>query len=191
MDLDLGSALGIGADLLGTAWSAKQNRNAQARNLDFQKWAMSNRYQALVKDLEAAGLNPMVAIGKASPGSPSGASMSGAQGTNVSGAYQAARVAQEQVKLLQDQQATQKSIGNMNDSQTQLNIANTATAKETKKLISAQAQGQEFSNVGSGIEADIQENFGEIMRGLEHGSNSAQKARQLLYILKSFMPKQR
>lgn len=73
-------------------WSADRNAIEAAKNRDFQAQMSNTQYQRAVGDMEAAGLNPMLAYSQGGAGTPSGASASvgqagGAQGS-VSGAPQ-------------------------------------------------------------------------------------------------------
>lgn len=78
-----GSGNRVGADptsdtaWLNTYYQAGKNRQDQVedaqRMMTFQKDMYSNRYQMQVKDMIAAGLNPMLAVSQGAPGAPSGA----------------------------------------------------------------------------------------------------------------------
>lgn len=68
----LSAAVGIAGDF-ASAWY--QNRTAQRfmhEQQDFQKEQYGSRYQTQVRDLQAAGLNPMLAYGQGPGSSPSG-----------------------------------------------------------------------------------------------------------------------
>lgn len=72
-----GGALGLVAGGLNYSGVSQQNRaNARAaqRQMDFQERMSNTSYQRSVKDLESAGLNPMLAYGQGGASSPSGSS---------------------------------------------------------------------------------------------------------------------
>lgn len=105
----LDSAIGIGSSLLG-AWGTQQTNDmnlaiaqnnsafnaAQAeanrqftagqaeRQMQFQESMSSSAYQRATKDMEAAGLNPMLAYSQGGASSPGGASGSGSTASAVS-----------------------------------------------------------------------------------------------------------
>lgn len=47
------------------------------KNRDFQEYMSNTQYQRLVKDLEKAGINPLMAVQGMNPSSPTGSSASG------------------------------------------------------------------------------------------------------------------
>ena len=79
---DLGSAaIGGGLSYMGQSSANRANAAAADKQMAFQERMDNTKYQRSVKDLEAAGLNPMMAYGNMSAGSPSGALGVGAQNT--------------------------------------------------------------------------------------------------------------
>lgn len=93
-----GATLGLGEKLLDNFTSAK----AATKSFDREKWMMSNRYQLQVKDMIAAGINPMLAAG-ASPPSPSApmAQMSKGGISNSIQAVNSASMAKAQIAALE------------------------------------------------------------------------------------------
>lgn len=90
-------------------WNAQQaqlNRDFQdqqaKRQMDFQERMRGTQYQTAVKDMQAAGLNPMLAYSQGGAGTPSGAAGSGSQSSpalnkvsaGMSSAQQSAQTAQ-------------------------------------------------------------------------------------------------
>lgn len=75
--------------------------NAEQASLSraFTKEQMQNKYQWQVKDLEAAGLNPMLAYGNAPGMGQSAAASSGTQGTHEMTSYSQAKATASQVAL--------------------------------------------------------------------------------------------
>lgn len=76
-----GSLIGGGLSFLGQSSANSANQQAAQTQMDFQERMSNTQYQRAVKDLEAAGLNPMMAYGNIHTSSPSGSLGVGAQNT--------------------------------------------------------------------------------------------------------------
>lgn len=77
---DLGSALiGGGLSYAGQSSANAANAAAADKQMAFQERMDATKYQRAVKDLQAAGLNPMMAYGSMSTNAPSGSLGVGAQ----------------------------------------------------------------------------------------------------------------
>lgn len=137
---DLFSALGsIGSGLLDNLFANRRQEDQQA----FNAQQFATRYQTTVKDMQAAGLNPMLAY---SQGGGSGASSGiGSSSGSMTQAYSAYQENQRQRELLDAQKAQL-------DSQAQLNSANAAKALEDAR--------------SARIDADNKEKYGPEMGGL-------------------------
>lgn len=59
----LGGAVNIGGGIAGAIVSARQ----AAKQRDFNKWMFQHRYRMQMKDMRAAGLNPILAYGSSPP----------------------------------------------------------------------------------------------------------------------------
>lgn len=77
-----GAIIGAGASLLGSAMSSKGQRDTNSANvglsreqMDFQERMRNTQYQAAVKDMKAAGINPMVAYSQGGNAAPAGAAI--------------------------------------------------------------------------------------------------------------------
>lgn len=77
-----GAVIAAGASLAGSALSAKGQSDANKANvglsreqMDFQERMRDTQYQAAVKDMKAAGINPMVAYSQGGNAAPSGAAI--------------------------------------------------------------------------------------------------------------------
>lgn len=127
---DLGSAaIGGGLSFLGQSSANQYNAQAAREQMAFQERMRDTQYQAAVKDLRAAGLNPMMAYGNIHTASPSGALGVGAQNalagvgqaiSNVKPSEIAKRGAEvsnlrEQNQLLQATTAREVATARMND----------------------------------------------------------------------------
>jgi hypothetical protein len=111
----LGSGL---FDFATSAWSMneeqKYNTGEAQADRAFQKEMSDTSYQRAVKDLNAAGLSPMLAYSKGGASTPSGAHAAPTQGakSDISGAMEKASTSE----LMKEQIQTQKSQQNLNNS---------------------------------------------------------------------------
>lgn len=93
----LDSVFSIGGDLL-SGWlnnEAAEDRQNDAQNFSAEQYA--KRYQTTVKDMQAAGLNPMLAYGGISGSSPTSSAASSAGVPSLGASYNQARMASAQV----------------------------------------------------------------------------------------------
>lgn len=77
MPFDIGGAIGIGSSIasaFGASQANKETSKSIDKQLDFQERMYHNRYFYQMKDMERAGLNPILAYKQAPPGGPTGAS---------------------------------------------------------------------------------------------------------------------
>lgn len=94
----LPAAIGAVGDLLGGFFSANQSERMAREQMDFQERMSNTAWQRSVKDMRAAGINPI--FGAAGASSPSGAAgvapnMSGVGTSAVTTALQARRLQQD------------------------------------------------------------------------------------------------
>lgn len=76
-----GSLIGGGLSYLGQSSANEANQSMAQQNRDFQLMSDSTKYQRAVKDLEAAGLNPMLAYGNMTGNALSGSVPAAMQNT--------------------------------------------------------------------------------------------------------------
>lgn len=94
----------IAGSVLGSAAQAKYNMDAQEDVQDFQRKMFRERYQMTVKDMEKAGLNPMLAVSQGAGSVPSGTGGSSIAAPDIQGAISSA----QQVKRTESEVMTQK-----------------------------------------------------------------------------------
>ncbi len=129
----LGAIIG-GAAALGSAFLSKKGQSdANEKNLQiareqmaFQERMSGTSYQRAVKDMELAGINPMLAIGQGGASTPGGASaqMQSTLGPAVSSAIAARRMTAEVKAIAASTAKTQAETGLIS---TQANIAQRAS----------------------------------------------------------------
>lgn len=68
-----GGLLSAGASLLGGLTANQSNQDIASRQMEFQQQMSNTSYQRAVKDMQAAGLNPMLAYSQGGASTPSGA----------------------------------------------------------------------------------------------------------------------
>jgi len=155
---------GIGSglfDFATSAWSMNEEQKyntAEAQtNRNFQERMADTAYQRAVKDLNAAGLSPMLAYSKGGAATPSGATAGGTQGakSDISGAME--RSAQSD--LLKEQMEVAKS-------QKLLNESNALKAQTESYNIAAQTS--QFYGKSSAEIKELEERAGQ------HGASALQ-----------------
>lgn len=151
-----GAALisGVGS-LFGGNKANKAAEAAAQKQMDFQERMRDTAYQAAVKDMRAAGLNPALAYSQGPASSPGGASYTPIDTiTNAtSSAMQNARIATE----LKNLKETNEQI----KSQTELNKATAGAQQELKQVHAATAKKVS----ADAVIADNQANFAKSELG--------------------------
>lgn len=127
--------IAAGASLLGGAMANKQSEQNSAASMDWQERMRDTTYQSKVKDLQTAGLNPMLAFeggGNPTPGAPNMPQVQNIgekAATSALAAMQADRVNAE-TKLIEAQVAQTQAQTEMTNAQTGNTLQATANAQQ-------------------------------------------------------------
>ena len=129
----VGAALGAVGSYLGTTTANKANQAMAQQQMDFQSDMSNTSYQRAVKDMEAAGLSPMLAYQKGGASTPTGATatMENVLGNATSSAIQSASLMQQ----IRNASETEKQIIAQTEG-TEATTANTR-ADTVNKLLTA------------------------------------------------------
>lgn len=128
-DAIMAAGVGAAANIFGNMNTNQTNRDLANQANAFSAQQYANRYQTTVKDLEAAGLNPMLAYGQGAGSPPSAVGI--AQQTNPF--QHSADFAQKAVGAANIAMQTQ-----LTDAQVTESISRTGVNDEQRKLLGAQ-----------------------------------------------------
>jgi len=125
--------LGIGADLVGGAVSSAFNVHESRANRRFQRDISNSAHQREVKDLQAAGLNPILSANKGGASTPSG-SAAHVEAPEVSSSYQQSKQTSIQNRVADSSIALQNAQGMQAQSAAKLSEEQANDVKVTRAL---------------------------------------------------------
>jgi hypothetical protein len=111
------------------------------KQMDFQERMRATQYQTAVKDLQAAGLNPMLAYQQGGAGTPSGASAIGQQATfksptsNISNTLSTALIGEDVALKRSQVEVNQENVRNLSADTAIKLLQDPKIRQETKNLI--------------------------------------------------------
>lgn len=179
----VGSAASIAGGMIGdwihdwatTQWSANQTRSNMLNQQAYNQNMFSSRYQMTMKDMKAAGLNPILAYQQGGGSPASAAALSAPSRRGGSSALDAIRLNQD-IKNMKATEALLNSQKNKTDAETRITNANLAEAQTREALYDMLKTGvQNFSNSANDlVDMYKQDNLGlgDIIRAFFTGSPS-------------------
>lgn len=124
----------------GGIYSAKMTQQEAQRNRDWQKMMSDTSYQRAVKDMRAAGINPMLAYAQGGSSTPSGAMSS------YSNPFDTAAYALNESESIRNLRKAQQSQIELNKTQAELNTSASAL-NESRKETEATTRAVNAANV--------------------------------------------
>jgi len=135
----IGGLAGAGLSFLGQTQANQKNWDIAQSNNEFSAQQFANRYQTTVKDLQSAGLNPMLAYGQGGGTPPTASAVAPMQNTLSSAVhgYNTVRANTAQTRLQEEQVVATTAQAEQSRTQALANIANTAKMDQDTKTSAA------------------------------------------------------
>lgn len=153
--MNIAPYIAAGASVFGGLHSNRENRREARRNRQWQERMSNTAFQRMVKDLEAAGINPMLAAKLGGASTPPGAQ------ANMQNAAKGVASDYAQVKQMKE------ALKNLS-ADTAYKLEQAASERERQALLRSQAKGQDQNNTMREPAAELMDasNAADIMRAL-------------------------
>lgn len=141
----LGELLSIGQDIMNNLFAAKRQDDAQ----DFSAQQFATRYQTTVKDMSAAGLNPMLAYNQGGGNAPTSSAASAPSAGNVGAIHLQSKLNAAQVANIEADTANKQAQADLIQAQVSQTTASASQSNAQVGLINANVNkiNEEIKNI--------------------------------------------
>lgn len=179
----VGSGIAAGADILTTNSTNAANREMAQNQTDFQERMSNTAYQRAVRDMRAAGINPMLAFSKGGASTPTGSLVQATKSDvgdiiqrGASNALQARQI-DNQLKEIQsriDVNDSQQKVNQQTEKNIQMDTmqkkVNTAAAAASLPLIEEKGRFEERNKTFLAPIDSIMDRINALFHGAQTGS---------------------